>query len=347
MKILFVDSNTHLKTLDDLKTQARGGMVSSLLIVTDGLSRKGHDVHVWGNDFDAVSDSGVTWHKKPTVTNADAIVFNRGLGSGEPALGTGKRFLWTHDLPHAGHVKDHKFLNMLTCMVSMSRFGDRIWRDMFDYKGRSVIIPNGVNKDLFKPSEIKDPKYLIYASAPNRGLWRLPLIFDAIKNHVPGVRMRAYSNMKTLHPGEAKENEANYELDYGSCEEAGIERLDPIPQHELAEELGCAGLMILPTNYPEICSNAILQSLSCGTPVITAGSIGSAPEWLRHKKNSILTTYQARDYMVFQRQIIKGAVSVLSHRPTHLRMMKEAAKTKILSWGAVIEKWDAMVRRYC
>ena len=346
MKLLFVDSNTHLNTLDDLKTSARGGMVSSLLIVTDGLARKGYDVHVWGNDFDAVSDDGVKWHKDPEVTDADAIIFNRGIGDGAPALGPGKRFLWTHDLPHAGHCKNHKYMNMLTCMVSMSKYGDRVWRDMFDYTGKSVLIPNGVDKELFKPGE-KDPSYLIYASAPNRGLWRLPLIFDAIRTHVPGTHMRAYSDMKTLHPAEAKETEANYELDYHSCEEAGIERLDPIPQHELAVEIGRAGLMILPTNYPEICSNSILQSLACGTPVITAGSIGSAPEWLKHKKNSMLTTYQARDYMVFQRQIIQNTVTVLRDKRMHLKMMRAAVNTKILSWADVIEKWDAMVRRYC
>ena len=346
MKILFVDNNTHLKTLDDLKTQARGGMVASLLHVTDGLSKKGYDVHVWGNDFDDVSAAGVTWHKDP-INDADVIIFNRGIGDAAPALGPGKRILWTHDLPHAGHCKDHRYMNALTCMVSMSKYGDRVWRDMFDYTGKSVCIPNGVDKGLFKRAPNKECQYLIYASAPNRGLWRMPLIFDAIRNHVPGTYMRAYSNMRSQHPGEIKETEDNYELDYYSCEEAGIDRRDPIPQHELAKELGSAGLMILPTNYPEICSNSILQSLACGTPVITAGSIGSAPEWLKHKKNAMLTTYQARDYMVFQRQIIQYAVTVLRDRPMHLRMMAAAAKTKILSWDDVVDRWDAMVRRYC
>ena len=344
MRILFVDHTTKLTSLDDLK-KPRGGMVTSLSIVTEGLQKSGHNVYVWGG-LEETSESGVCWTKDP-INKADIIVFNRGMADGHPELGPGKRILWAHDLPHIGFCPNPQRMNSLTCLVSMSQYADRVWREMFDYKGKSVIIPNGVS-DIFKPRP-KEIGYMIYASAPNRGLWRLPLIFDAIKSRakISSIRLHAYSNMRTLHPNEIKETEDNYELDYSTCEEVGIRRLDPIPQSELAVELGTAGLMILPTNYPEICSNIILQSIACGTPVITTGQIGSVPEWLKHRKNAMLTTYAPRDYMVYQKQIIMNACEVLGNTRLWRKLRQGAERTRILSWDDVVGRWVKMVNRYC
>lgn len=324
-------------------------MVSSLGKITDGLSRRGHDVYVWSNGFDAESESGVKWRSDP-IDDADVIVFNRGMNDGHPELGRGKRILWAHDLPHIGFCPNPKAVNALSGLVSMSHYADRVWRDFFEYKGKSFLIPNGVDKDLFKPAEHKDHGYLIYASAPNRGLWRLPLIFDAIKGRakISSVRMSAYSNMRAMHPGEIKETEDNYELDYSTCEEVGIRRFDPIPQNELAIELGRAGMMILPTNYPEICSNIVLQSIACETPVITTGQIGSVPEWLTHRKNSILTQYAPRDYMIYQKEVILGACEVLGNTKLWKKLRHGCAKTRkmILSWDDVADRWEKMVNRF-
>jgi len=348
MKILFVDHTTHIKCLEDFKLKARGGMVTSLGKVSDGLS-KNHEVFVWAKGFNAESEAGVKWISDP-IDDADIIVFNRGMDNGHPELGKGKRILWAHDLPHIGFCPDPKTMNSLSGLVSMSQYADRVWRDMFEYKGKSFLIPNGVDFNLFNPAHEKDHGYLIYASAPNRGLWRLPLIFDAIKGRakISSVRMTAFSNMRTMHPGEIKETEDNYELDYSTCEEVGIIRKDPIPQKELAIELGRASMMLLPTNYPEICSNLVLQSLACGTPVITTGKIGSIPEWLTHRKNSMLTNYAPRDYMVYQKEIILNTCEVLGNTRLWKKLRRGAEKTrnKILSWEDVVGRWERMVNRF-
>ena len=347
MKILFVDHTTKLGGIDDLATQARGGMVSSLFHVTNGLAERGHEVVVWSG-LDDETPAGVRWVSEPE-DDADAIVFNRGMADGHPELGSGRRFLWAHDLPHIGFCPNPRHMRGLACLVSMSRYADRVWRHLFDYDGKSTLIPNGVDFDLFKPRG-KTPEYLIYASAPNRGLWRLPLIYDAVKNRHKGrIWCHAYSNMRTQHPNEIKETEDNYELDYSTCEEVGIRRLDPIPQHKLAVQLGQAGMLLLPTNYPEICSNIILQSLACGTPVITTGLIGSAGEWLKHRKNAMLTTYAPRDYMVYQKEIIMACVEVLGNTRLARKMQRGAlrtARTQILSWDDVADRWAGMVNRY-
>lgn len=345
MRILFVDLSTKLETVNDLRTRGRGGMVSSLFEISDYLSKR-HGVTVLADIEQAgKTGSGARWFNRatfPREESFDFLILNRGVANGLPEISAKRRILWTHDLPHSGHIPEPQTMNAIAATVFMSEYAESVWKAFYKTIGRSFLIPNGVDKNIFYPRE-KDFNYLIYASAPNRGLKRLPLIFEAIKSRTDRpVYMRAFSNMSILHPNE---DGGEFELDYKSCEEAGIDRREPIPQSELAEELGRAGLMILPTDYPEICSNIILQSLASGTPIITTGQLGSAGEWIRDGKNGRLTRFQVHDYMIHSVEMVRLSVEVLNDNRKHSRMIEAAAKTKIYSWEAIGAKWEKMLKK--
>jgi len=231
--------------------------------------------------------------------------------------------------------------------VFMSRYAERVWRTFYRTIGKSFQIPNGIDQTVFYPDDYKDLDYLIYASAPNRGLKRLPLLFEAIQSRTrQSVHMTAFSNLAAQHPNECREgNDDGFQEVYKTVEESAVTLRKPIPQHELAGELGKAGLMILPTDYPEICSNIVLQSLASGTPIITTGYLGSACEWIKHGKNGMLTTYHPVDYMVYQLEIVRNAVQVLNDEKLHRKMMRNAANTNILTWEEVATAWNKMLRR--
>jgi glycosyltransferase involved in cell wall biosynthesis len=347
MRLLFIDRSTKLETVRDLERRARGGMVTSLFKVSDYLSMCGHDVTV----FSDIENTGVTKHGVKWLDECfgqyDVLIANRGVGDGFPQVKARHRILWTHDLPHSGFSPEPRTLHAFDCVVFMSRYAERVWRTFYNTIGRSVLIPNGVNKKLFFP-RTKDMNYLIYASAPNRGLSKVPFIFDCIKTHSGrDLRMHAYSNMSVLHPNEnAKDHnevlDDGYALEY---ESNAVRMLDPVPQQRLAEELGKASLMILPTPFPEICSNIILQSLASGTPVITTGQLGSAGEWIRHKRNGMLTEFITNDYMVHVVEMIRNACYVLEDGKRHQRMIRRAARTQILTWREVGKKWNRMIGR--
>lgn len=343
--ILFFDISTNLKTVHDLETKGRGGMVTSLFKISDYLSQRGHEVYVLSDiEEPGTTENGVKWFNRETFPQEkmfDFLILNRGTANGIPEIRAQRRILWTHDLPHSGHIPEPMTIKAFAATVFMSKYAESIWRAFFKTIGRSFLIPNGVDKKLFYPRE-KDRGYLIYASAPNRGLKRLPLIYEAIQNRAKiKVHMKAFSNMNKLHPLEGDQ----FELDYKSCEEAGIDRRDPVPQTELAEELGRAGLMILPTDYPEMCSNIILQSLASGTPIVTTGNLGSAGEWIRDGKNGRLTKFQVHDYMVHTVEIVRAAVEILENERMHRRLIDGAAKTKIATWEAIGAKWEKMLDR--
>src|SRR5574343_664013 len=251
MRVCFVDTSTKLDTVNDLATRGRGGMVSSLFKISDYLSRRGHEVFVASDIREpGTTDVGVRWVRQIYPHQQfDALVCNRGTFDGLPQINAKRRVLWTHDLPHSGFI-DVGVIRGFAKTVFMSRYAEDVWRTFYPQIGKSVYIPNGVDKELFKPGE-KEFEYLIYASAPVRGLKRLHLIFDSLREFIPTLRMRAYSNQAKLHPNEVGETD-EFEGTYKTIAESGVELLDPIPQTQLAQELGQAGLMILPTNYPEI-----------------------------------------------------------------------------------------------
>jgi len=350
LKLLFLDRSTKLDSIHDLNTRARGGMVSSLFILTNLLSEMGHTVFVLadiGNPGE--TQSGARWfpvEQYRLFSSCDFLIFNRGTGGGLPEVKAKHRILWTHDLPHNGFIPDPNIMGAFSATVFMSKYAERVWRAFYRTIGKSYTIPNGVDKERFRPAICKDENYVIYASAPNRGLKRLPLIFEAVRNRTrPELHMTAFSNMAQMHPNEIGEDGDEYELTYKSVRESEVELRVPIPQADLAVELGRASLMILPTDYPEICSNIILQSLSCGTPVITTGGVGSAGEWITHGKNGMLTEFQPRDYMVYQMEMTRNAIEVLSDGKKHARMCTNAANTKTQSWDYIARKWDKMFRR--
>lgn len=318
-------------------------MVTSLFRVSDYLQQNGFvvqvlsDIEVTGN-----SDCGVEWIDEPEGSY-DVLIANRGVGSGYDYIDAKQRILWTHDLPHAGFIPNPKTIRAFHTTVFMSLYAERIWRSFFKTIGEEEFIPNGIDKELFYfDPEQKDPDYLIYASAPNRGVQKLPFIFDGIQAVMPErkLRMKAYSNMSTLHPGEA-----DYEINYKEFDESSVVLLDPVPQPEFAQELRQASLMILPTSYPEICSNTVLQALACGTPIVTTGSLGATNEWVSHKKSGMLTVWQPHDYMIYWLEIIRYAKEILNNPEKHKKMMHRAAKTRILSWEENGECWKTLIKR--
>lgn len=359
MKICFLDCSTKLKTVDDLESRPRGGMVSSLFAVTDYLARNNHSVVVLSDiETPGVTSSGVWWCRHAGLDNGDGppssfvfdvLVMNRGVDHGHSEIPARHRILWTHDLPHSGFSPNPKTLRALSATVFMSRYAERIWRTFYKDIGKSFLIPNGIDRSIFFHDEsVKDLRYLIYASAPNRGLKRLPFIFDSIRSRVGGdVQMRAYSNLGVLHPNEVGRGamDDGFSDTYNAVAESAVDRRDPVPQPVLAHELRRAGLMILPSDYPEICSNIVLQALACGVPIITTGKLGSAHEWVCHGVNGFLTEFQPVDYMVYQLEMIRHAVTLLENQSLHARMIRDAARTPIYSWEEIGSKWERMLRR--
>jgi glycosyltransferase involved in cell wall biosynthesis len=322
-------------------------MVSSLHIIPDVLSQLGCRTYVISDiKRGGITDCGTTWYQKGTMSDAeksqtyDFLVYNRQTCNGFSEVKARRRILWTHDIPHGGFIPDPRILNAIDAVVFMSHYAERIWRTHYPGIGRSFLIPNGVDKSLFKPRS-KDLNFIIYISAPNRGLGKLPLIYRSIKQKYPAVYLRAFSNMSKLHPQDTDD----YSEDYKECKAAGIDLRNPIPQEQLAWHLSKASMMILPTNYPEICSNSILQAIASGVPVLTTGNLGSAHEWIRSGYNGFLTRFQPCDYWVFELELTRFAMSLLENPKKHKRLIRNTSATKLYTWQQIGGQWKKMLKK--
>jgi len=345
VKILFIDFSTQIEDLREMEKTARGGMQNSLFKVPDALSKLNNEVDVLSDiKRGGMTEAETRWFTVDDFENGsyDVLVTNRGIGKGYFSISAKRRVLWTHDLPHLGFAEDPDILDRFDAAVFMSSYASRVWRKLFPRIRNSFIIPNGVDRSLFYPRE-KDLNYLIYFSHPIRGLNRLPLIFGGIREKMgPQVWMRAFS-APYKNEGLADDHMDKYRFPDTDLPD-GLEVLPPIPILQIAEEVGRAGLMVMPTGYPEICSNVILQSLASGTPIVTTGGLGSVPEWVKHGFNGYLTEFQPCDYVIHSVEIAKLAIAILKDPDTHRVMIENAAKTEgIFTWEEIGSKWNKML----
>ena len=336
MRLLFIDLSTKLDTIYDLEKRGRGGMVTSLFKVSDYLSAKGHDVTVLSDvKHDGVTKHGTKWLHE-AFGEYDCLVTNRGTGDGYPQIQARARVLWTHDLPHSGFIPEPKTIRGFKCTVFMSRYAEQVWRAFYKDIGKSVLIPNGVDRKLFFDRG-KRKDYLLYMSAPNRGLDKLPLIHDAVQTRLDRpITLKAYSNLASLHPGEGEDR-----FDYKAIEDSGVILKAPVSQQKIAYELGRAEALLMPSGYPEICSNSVLQALASGTPVIGTGNLGFINEWVKHRKNGLLTKYGPWNYMIHTVEMVRNIVNYMTGDQTKLQ--RKAQKTRVWTWQQVGRAWEKLL----
>jgi glycosyltransferase involved in cell wall biosynthesis len=345
LKILFVDLSCKIDAPDILFRKGVPGMVQSLFKVSDYLSSKGHKVTVMANiDTPGSTVAGTMWINPGFQNEAikedwDVLVSNRGIGDGFPFIETKRLVLWTHDLPHNGFAENPDIFKQYSLTIFMSKYAEKVWRAFYPIIGKSVFIPNGVDKKIFYPRE-KDLGYLIYFAHPIRGLNRIPLIYSGIKGHIgEGIHMKTFSS-RYDNIRDFKDNMDFFPAPSIDEHPEGLEMNEAIPSKELGEEVGRAGLFLMPTGFHEICANVILQSMASGTPIITTGNIGSAGEWVKDGVNGILTEFIPADYMVYQVEVARKSIELLKDKKKHLSLIDGAKKTMIYSWEEIGDQWE-------
>jgi len=321
-------------------------MVSSLVHVPDGLRELGHDTWVCaGIEVQGRSPGGTPWVNagawEELVSEPwDVVVLNRGMGpDGLPDLRARHTVLWVHDMVHAGWVPEPKRARGLASVVYMSRYARATWRTYYRDLPCGVIIPNGVDRSRFHPQD-KDPRLIVNANAPNRGLKQLAHLALLIRERVPDARVLYFGNMRVQHPADQED----YTPAYQAATEAGVEMMGCVPQAELAQWMGRAALTLIPNNYPEICSNVTLQALACGTPVVTT-PIGSASEWVLDGWNGSLSTFTAEDGWVCWMELLRSTVRLLEDDRWRQRLSLNAQRTpRVYAWSEIAKQWDRMLR---
>lgn len=291
MNLLFTDG-TLGHNPKERKSKPTGGILNSLTLIPEYLAKAGHDVYVnssWQNNEIVNGVKYVTDGSEVPVM--DIVVFNRNILPKDQILYWKERgakvVWWLHDIVQLSYLKDDAFL-YVDKIVALSKYCQDTYADFYQLPlDKFVIIPNGVDKELFHPGDKtkRNGQMMLMASALTKGFMPIPTAFENLQRHNPDIDFRIYSN-QSLH---GMKNNSEQQKFLEGMERVGAHVYAPVSQESLAVLLRQARCLLMPNTYPEICSNLLLQAQASGCPVVTS-NIGSASEYIENKVTGLITT---------------------------------------------------------
>ncbi|MEP6670013.1 MAG: glycosyltransferase family 4 protein [Chthoniobacter sp.] len=190
------------------------------------------------------------------------------------------------------------------------------------------------------------PPVLAYTSTPFRGLDLLVAAFPAIREQVPGVRLRIFSSMAVYRETPA-DDQARYGSLYERCRQtAGIEYVGSLPQPALARELREVSVLAYPNTFPETSCIAALEALAGGCRIVTSAQ-GALPETTAGFAELLSVD---RDRSHDMREFIERTVNVIremqSGDPTVEKELQRQVQyiQENATWAARARQWEDWLR---
>lgn len=168
-------------------------------------------------------------------------------------------------------------------------------------KGKISVIYNGVNQQLFIPSDdalpINKRNYLLYVGnlKANKGVVELVESFALIAKNHPELTLKIVGKGKHM-TAKIRDLASIYQL------KNRISLLGTVNHDELPLLMQNARAVCLPS-YEEGVPNVLLESMSCGTPVV-ATTVGGIPEIVQQGMNGFLAP--AKDSAAFAHSLEKS-----------------------------------------
>lgn len=340
-RILFVcGTNNHDPHLR--KARATGGILNSLTLIPEYLAKQGHDVYV-NSTYDKDEDvNGVHYVRSgKAIEKWDIVVFNRNVLPKDFIIYSkeigAKIVWWLHDIVQLSYLQDDAFM-MVDKVIALSQYCKQTYMDFYNIpEDKFVVIPNGVDKELFYPGdpEKRNHNLVIMASALVKGFMPIPCVFDNLKRHNYDIDFRIYSSQQLHGMNNSPEQQKFLER----MDKEGAHVYHPVSQESLAILLRQAHCFLMPNSYPEICSNLLLQAKASGCPVITS-DIGSAPEFIRNGIDSVYTTkYKPHDLNSWIVEYTNLVLDVYLNKEFHNKLSVNAVDN-VPSWEDIGRKWN-------
>ena len=303
MRIAIIDKLGLCYDGETLSKQGLGGSESAVILMAKNLKEIGFDVTVFNNCKDgSISKPGV-YEGVRYIDNADAkshsetydiaivsrtvvpFISNEKMYLDWPFVHKAKkRILWLHDtfiegdnlledlvvsgkIDHVFTLSDWHTSYILTCAHGKKRNYEVLKKKVFQTRNGAVChIPE---VDLRK----KDPNHFVYNASATKGM--LPLVNDIwpeIKKRLPQARLSIIGGYYRFREGaapDAQENTVEQLSNRQDLKDLGVTFTGVIPQHEIAEILANAWMMLYPGAFPETFGISSLESLLYKTPLMT------------------------------------------------------------------------------
>jgi len=219
-------------------------------------------------------------------------------------------------------------------VIAASRFIEESLIKKFPFLiGKTEVLYNGVDTEIFSPKE-KDrpsfPKKSIFNVFFAGNIW-LEKGFDVLlktaqklnKKNIKFLIAGTFSPEKNLLHREFKENSPE-----------NVEYLGCIKHDDLAKYYASADITIVPSRWQDPCPLVVMESMSCGTPVI-GSRIGGIPELIDDGRTGLLVTSGSVNEL-------KDAILWCKIHPERLREMGVEARKKAIrfDWNIISEQLE-------
>ncbi len=343
MRILFVDltDNHNPNTLYDKPT---GGTLTSLTKVPEQLVKLGHEVYVSSRYNKEETVNGVHYViKDSTVPKWDVTVFNRNVLPFDfvsYCKNNGSKIVWwLHDIVDTRYLPDATY-TMVDKVVALSNYCKDTYSDFYGIpKDKFTVISNGIDDKVYYPGKYEDrnPHLYLTASALIKGFSPVKITYESLKKEDPDLDFRIYSSQK-LHGFENTDIQQQF-LDDMKNLRAHI--YHPVSQTVLAGIMRKAWVLLMPNNYPEICSNLVLQARACGLPVVSS-NIGANPEFL--DKGGLLTDkWHPHDIHSWIVEFARQTCKLQEDKELHKKLSLEAP-IGVPTWEGIGNAWHEVIQ---
>lgn len=278
MKILFVHSDCcEAYSFETLEQSALGGTESTVLRISEGLARRGHEV-VLAQGRRGKSDlsrAGVRYIpfrlNRPLNERFDKVVIidtEKILNKLRRQYAGSKFFLWMHCIPGKRRARrmERGGLPEGVKVVAVSEYHKNQLMEAINLKkDRLQVHYNPISDDLQKNGASVDENKLLFLSSPHKGLKRVLDIFEKVNKVNPRFRLFI------ADPGYIK----------GFTPETmpeGVVTLGSMPHREVIEHLRTSFCLFYPQDeFEETFGLVFAEAHAVGTPVL-AHPLGAARE---------------------------------------------------------------------
>jgi tetratricopeptide (TPR) repeat protein len=254
----------------DILKQGVGGSEEAVINLSKEFAKAGYNVTVYNNCGEEKVYDGVLykpWYTYNYRDKQDILILWRSLALLDYDLNVGKVFVDIHDAMRPGEFTK-KRVEKLTKVFLKSDAHKALYPNLSDDK--VVIVPNGMDTELFDEVVERDPYLIVNTSSPDRALTALVRLFPKIKAREPRATMKwAYgwnvfdTYYKTEKDKIAWKNDLQQKM-----KDAGVEDVGKISHAEVAKLMLSAGVMLYPTHFYEIdCVSARKAQLAGAIPV--------------------------------------------------------------------------------
>lgn len=345
MKIAFFSSYLlpiHAKTLDE---KPLGGTETGVIRLAAALDQLGHDVTVF------------TTHEAPPPSKPRYLPLKDLKTSGEFDVFIGMRdwiplvqeikakrkMLWvtdSYDVFHTFGIGDKRVAKRIDTLLTVSRWQAQTLAAYSDFPlQKAFVIGNGIEIDLFKGSEVRHPKRLIYSSTPHRGLIHIPLLFTELKKRHNDLEIHIFSGYQVY--GAPSSMGAYEQLKIQLEAMPDVHFRGNITQKELAREFMKSSILFYPCNYEETFCITALEAQAAGCVVVTSKH-SALPETVGDAGLLIPGKPGSPEY----NSAFIDATDELLKKPELLKQLSERgiARAKTRSWMDVAKHFDQYLK---